>query len=76
MYSLMNLVLNSLYICVHLNIYLSTFLKNCIVHAHLPSDFVKTSLDLIIKSKTGDSSDKNSYRPIALVTAVSIVQAL
>ena len=32
---------------------------------------MKTSLVPIIKSKTGDSSDKNSYRQIALVTAAS-----
>ena len=25
----------------------------------------------IIKNKTGDTSDKNNYRPIALVTAAS-----
>ena len=37
----------------------------------LPSDFMETSLVPIIKSKTGDSSDKNNYRPIALVTAES-----
>ena len=30
---------------------------------------MKTSLVPIIKSKTGDSSDKNNFRPIAVVTA-------
>ena len=32
---------------------------------------MKTSLVPIISSKTGDSSDKNNYRPIALLTAAS-----
>ena len=30
---------------------------------------MKTALVPIIKNKTGDTSDKNNYRPIALVTA-------
>ena len=42
-----------------------------ITHGHLPSNFMKTALVLIIKNKTGDTSDKNNYRPIALVTAAS-----
>ena len=32
---------------------------------------MKTAIVPIIKSKTGDTSDKNNYRPIALVTAAS-----
>ena len=42
-----------------------------IVHGYLPSDFMKTSFVLLIKSKTGDSSDPNNYRRITLVTATS-----
>ena len=30
-----------------------------------------TAMVPIIKNKTGDSSDKNKYRPIVLVTAAS-----
>ena len=33
--------------------------------------FIKTAIVPIIKNKTGDASDKNNYRPIALVTAAS-----
>ena len=45
---------------------------NCFVsHGYLPSDFMKTAIVPIIKKKTGDTSDKNNYRPIALVTACS-----
>ena len=32
---------------------------------------MKTAIGPIIKNKTGDTSDKNNYRPIALVTAAS-----
>ena len=32
---------------------------------------MKTAIVPIIKNKTGDSSDKNNYKPIALVTAGS-----
>ena len=32
---------------------------------------MKTAIVPIIKSKTGDTSDKNNCRPIALVTACS-----
>ena len=32
---------------------------------------MKTAIVPIIKSKTGNSSDKNNYRPTALVTACS-----
>ena len=32
---------------------------------------MKTAIVPIIKNKTEDTSDKNSYRPIALVTAAS-----
>ena len=32
---------------------------------------MKTAIVLVIKKKTGDTSGKNNYRPIALVTACS-----
>ena len=32
---------------------------------------MKTAIIPIIKNKTGDTSDKNNYRPILLVTAAS-----
>ena len=34
---------------------------------------MKTAIVPIIKNKTGDTSDKNNYRPIALVTTTSKV---
>ena len=47
-------------------------LFNCfITHGYLPENFMKTAIVPIIKNKTGDSSDKGNYRPIALVIACS-----
>ena len=53
------------------HVFLSLLFNSFIVHGYLPSEFMKTSLVPIIKSKTCDSSDNNNYRPIALVTAAS-----
>ena len=41
------------------------------MHGYLPSMFMKTAIVPITKNKTGDTSDKNNYRPIALVAAAS-----
>ena len=47
-------------------------LFNCfITHGYLPENFMITAIVPIIKNKTGGSSDKGNYRPIALVTACS-----
>ena len=52
-------------------IYLS-LLFNCLIsHGYLPRDFMKTAIVPIIKKKSGNSSDKANYRPIALATAYS-----
>ena len=54
-----------------IHVYLSLLFNCFISHGYLPRDFMKTAIVPIIKNKTGDSSDKNNYRPIALVTACS-----
>ena len=41
------------------------------MHSYLLSMFMKTRIVPIIKNKTGDTSDKNNYRPIVLVTTAS-----
>ena len=47
-------------------------LFNCFIsHGYLPRDFMKTVIVPIIKNKSGNSSYKANYRPIALVTACS-----
>ena len=49
---------------------ISFILFYCIIfHGYLLSEFMKTASVLIIKNKTGDTSDKNNYHPIALVQA-------
>ena len=40
-------------------------------HGYIPSAFMKTSIIPILKNKNGDTSDKNNYRPIAIVNAMS-----
>ena len=60
-----------LYADDYVNVYLSLLFNSFLCHGYLPLEFMKTAIVPIIKSKTGNSSDKNNYRPIALVTACS-----
>ena len=60
-----------LYADDYVNAYLSLMFNSVLCHGYLPLEFMKTAIVPIIKSKTGNSSDKNNYRPIALVTACS-----
>ena len=53
------------------HVFLSLLFNTFILHGYLPADFMKTAMVPIIKNKTGDTSDKYNYRPIALVTAAS-----
>ena len=47
-----------------------SILFNCFIsHGYLPSEFMKIAIVPIIKNKTGDTSDKNNYRPISPLTA-------
>ena len=55
------------------HVFLSLLFNDFIRHGHLPTDFKKTAIVPIIKNQTGHTSDKNNYRPIALVTATSIL---
>ena len=50
---------------------LSLLFNVFIFYGYLPADFMRTAMVPIIKNKTGDSSDKKNYGPIALVTAAS-----
>ena len=54
-----------------IHVYLSMLFNYFITHGYLPEDFMKTAIVSIIKNKTGNSSDKGNYRPIALVTTCS-----
>ena len=53
-------------ISVHLAMLLSM-----LTHGYLPDAFMTTSIIPILKNKNGDTSAKNNYRPIAIVTAMS-----
>ena len=53
------------------HVFLSLLFDSFISHGYLPTDFMKTALIPIVKSKTGDTSDKNSYKQFAIVTAAS-----
>ena len=55
----------------HIYVYLSLLFNSSMYHGYLPEEFMKTAIVIIIKRKNGNSSDKNNYRPIALVTACS-----
>ena len=54
-----------------IHVILSILFNYFISHGYLPSEFMKTAIVMSIKNKTGDTNDKNNYRPIALVTACS-----
>ena len=47
-----------------------------LTHGHMPSDLMKTAIVHILKNRQGDTSDKNNYRPIAIVTAMSKILEL
>ena len=36
-------------------------------HGYLPEEFIKSFIVPLIKNKTGDTSDKGNYRPVAIL---------
>ena len=54
-----------------IHVLLSLLFSAFVMHGYLPSMFIKTAIVPITKNKTRDTSDKNNYRPIALVTTAS-----
>lgn len=57
----------------HLPRVLALFYTLCISHSYLPADMMKTVVVPIVKSKTGNISDMNNYRPISLATVMAKV---
>ena len=53
------------------HVFLYLLFNTSILHGYLPADFMKTVMVSVIKNITEDTSDKNNYRPIALVKAAS-----
>lgn len=58
---------------VHLPRILCMLFNFCISHCYLPEDLLKTVVVPVVKNKTGDSSDKNNYRPISLAKVIGKV---
>ena len=54
-----------------ITVLLSIFYYRVIYHGHLPDDFMKTIIIPLIQNKSGNTSNVNNYRPIALVTVAS-----
>ena len=53
------------------HVFLSLLFNAFIVHGYLLADLMMTVMVPVIKNKTGDTSGKNNYTPIALITAAS-----
>ena len=43
----------------------------CLSHGYLPTALIETTIVPLVKNKSGNLSDSNNYRPIALATIVS-----
>ena len=54
-----------------LSVLLALFFSATVSHGHLPHPFMLSAVLPIIKSKTGDSTAKSNYRPVAIVSACS-----
>lgn len=57
----------------HVNRVLSLLFTSCVRHSFLPHDLMKTVVVPLVKNATGDTGDKNNYRPISLATVISKV---
>ena len=53
-----------------LSVLLSLCFSVCLSHGYLPPAMIKTTIVPIVKSKCGNISESNNYRPIALATIV------
>ena len=68
-----------IYIYIYIYIYtvlLSILCTSIVKHGYFPSGMLDTTLTPIVKTKTGDVTDKNNYRPIAVATSMSKVMEL
>ena len=43
----------------------------CLSHGYLPSTLIKTTIISIVENKSGNLSDSNNYRSIAIATITS-----
>ena len=56
-----------IYAGIYIKVYLSILFTTFITHGYLSDGIMKSAIIPLIKNKTGDTNDKNNYRPIALV---------
>ena len=54
-------------VCSVINI----FINLCLIHCHIPTACLDLVLTPIIKSRNGDVTSKNNYRPVAIATVLS-----
>ena len=59
-----------------LTVLLSILCTSIMKRGYIPSGMLDTTLTPIVKTKTGDVTDKNNYRPIAVATSMSKVMEL
>jgi len=52
-------------------VYLSIFFNLCIVHCFVPSQCLETLIVPIVKNSSGDISNSNNYRPVAIASVIS-----
>ena len=65
-----------IYASHRLKVLLSILCTSIVNHGYVPSQILDVMITPIIKNKTGDTSDKNNYRPIAIATVFSKVLEL
>ena len=53
-----------------ISVYLSLLFTGLLSHGYLPAALMKSAIVPILKNRQGDTSGKNNYRPIAIVTAI------
>ena len=53
-----------------ISVHLAMLFTSMLTHGYLPDAFMTTSINPILKNKNGDTSAKNNYRPITIVTAM------
>ena len=56
---------------VKLHTLLALCFSLCLSHGYLPIALIETTIVPIVQNKSGNLSDSNNYRPIALATIVS-----
>ena len=59
------------FLTIKIHVLLSMCFTLCLTHGYIPQAMIETTIVPIVKNKSGNLSDSNNYRPIALATIVS-----